>query len=392
MISVSDAKQIIRQQARRLPAVRLPLSQAAGHTLAADVFATTDIPGYQQSSMDGYAFVFTDKSSPLQIKGELPAGATTPLTIGKQEAVRIFTGAPLPSGADTVVMQEKVSIDNGILTILDEQLQAGHNVRPQGAEIKKGALAMQEGCLLSPAAIGFLAGIGETAVAVYPTPVISLIITGNELQEPGQALAFGQVYQSNSYMLEAALRAAGIHQLNIFKAADDLHALQQTLTTALRQSQVVLLTGGVSVGDYDFVVAAANACGVQQQFHKVKQKPGKPLYFGTLDHKLVFGLPGNPASVLSCFYQYVLPALEAMTVKPASVQTIKAPLAAAYTKNAGLTHFLKGNYTDGKAWPLGAQESFRLSTFAQANCLIGLDEERTHYEAGDVVTVYLLPF
>lgn len=392
MISVTAAKEIISAQIVPLTPLTLPLADAAGLTLAADVYASTDIPGYEQSSMDGYAIVFANKNASLKVTGEMPAGTNALINIGQQEAVRIFTGAPLPAGADTVVMQEKVSIDKGILTVLDDQLQQGSNVRRKGAEVTAGALAIQQGSFLSPAAIGFLAGIGQTEVAVYPTPSISIIVTGNELQDPGQPLGFGQVYQSNSYMLQAALRTAGITNVQVIKAADDKNTLQQILAAALQQSDVVLLTGGVSVGDYDFVVSAATGCGVQQHFHKVKQKPGKPLYFGTLGNKLVFGLPGNPASVLSCFYQYVLPALEALSLKPASVQTIRTPLAAAYTKNAGLTHFLKGNYKDGLAWPLGAQESFRLSTFAQANCLICLDEDRTTYQAGDEVTVYLLPF
>lgn len=392
MISVTAAKTIISEKAKKLAPVSIKLQNAAGHILAASVYSSIDIPAYEQSSMDGYAIAFADKDQILTITGEMPAGAALQLTIGKGQATRIFTGGPLPAGADTVVMQEKVNVDNGRLSVLDDQLQQGSNVRNKGAEVQKGALAMQEGCYLSPAAIGFLAGIGVTEVPVYPMPSVHIILTGNELQEPGQPLAFGQVYQSNSYMLEAALRNLGIQHIQISKAADELAALQEVLSTALQSADIVLLTGGVSVGDYDFVVPAATNCGVQQAFHKVKQKPGKPLYFGITPRTLVFGLPGNPSSVLSCFYQYVVPAIEKMSQKPQQVKTAKAPLATAYQKNAGLTHFLKGNYEAGKAWPLGAQESFRLSSFAQANCLICLEEERMTFNAGDEVTVYLLPF
>lgn len=370
----------------------MPLHEAAGHTLAEDIYATTDIPAYEQSSMDGYAFSFADKDQPLTIIGEMAAGATTQLIIQPGQATRIFTGGPLPIGADTVVMQEKVSVDNGILTIQDDQLQQGGHVRNKGAEVSNGALAIHQGCYLTPAAIGFLAGIGETEVKVYPAATVSIIITGNELIEPGQSLGFGQVYQSNSYMLDTALRSAGISQVIAAREADDPVALQRVLENALQQTDVVLLTGGVSVGDYDFVVQAAAKCGVEQAFHRVKQKPGKPLYFGTLNNKLVFGLPGNPSSVLSCFYQYVLPALDLLSQRPSSIQSTVARLGSDYQKNAGLTHFLKGNYKEGKAWPLGAQESFRLSSFAQANCLIQLAEEQTVFREGDEVTVYLLPF
>ncbi|MEJ7911704.1 MAG: molybdopterin-binding protein, partial [Chitinophagaceae bacterium] len=160
---------------------------------------------------------------------------------------------------------------------------------------------------------------------------------------------------------------------------------------ALGESDVVLLTGGVSVGDYDFVIEATKQCGVQQVFHKVKQRPGKPLYFGRLHTKTVFGLPGNPSSVLSCFYNYVLPALEKLSNKGSSMHQLTAPLTTAVSKPSGLTHFLKGRYENGAATPLSAQESYRLSSFAQANCLICLEEERTDFRAGEMVSIYLLP-
>jgi molybdopterin molybdotransferase len=163
------------------------------------------------------------------------------------------------------------------------------------------------------------------------------------------------------------------------------------MNDALVKYDMVLLTGGVSAGDYDFVVRAAAQCGVTQQFHKVAQKPGKPLFFGTKDHKLLFGLPGNPASVLTCFYQYVVPALAAMQGRKELTTKVQVPLAASYIKKPGLTHFLKG-WCDGRqATPLPAQESYKLSSFAVANCLITLDADGTHYEEGTLVDVHLLP-
>jgi molybdopterin molybdotransferase len=151
------------------------------------------------------------------------------------------------------------------------------------------------------------------------------------------------------------------------------------------------LTGGISVGDYDFVLQAATECGVTKLFHKIKQRPGKPLYFGKKENKLVFGLPGNPSSVLTCFYQYVIPALEKLSKRKIGLQTLKIPLAKLFQKNAGLTHFLKGFYDGKTAMPLDAQESFRLSSFAKANCLIQIDEDITSLKEGELVDVYLLP-
>jgi molybdopterin molybdotransferase len=170
-----------------------------------------------------------------------------------------------------------------------------------------------------------------------------------------------------------------------------LQVLQGVLTEALEKTDLVLLTGGVSVGDYDFVVQAAANVGVVRHFHKIKQKPGKPLFFGGKENKVVFGLPGNPSSVLTCFYEYVLPALETMLKKSPAVQEIQARLSHGYKKAPGLTHFLKARYEDGVVTPLHAQESFRLHSFAQANCFIVLEEEQGDCSPGDVVTVHLLP-
>ncbi|MGV3594186.1 MAG: molybdopterin molybdotransferase MoeA, partial [Sediminibacterium sp.] len=195
MISVSEARAIIQQHIVTLSPVLRILPDALGYTIAADIFATVDIPAYPQSSMDGYAFSYTDwqQNKPLQISGEMAAGTKESISLPSKTAVRIFTGAPVPPGADTVVMQEKVIAEKGILTIQEDQLQTGANVRPKGSEIKVGELALPSGTLLTPAAIGFLAGIGVTEVMVYPSPVVTIIITGNELQTPGQPLQYGQV-------------------------------------------------------------------------------------------------------------------------------------------------------------------------------------------------------
>jgi len=245
--------------------------------------------------------------------------------------------------------------------------------------------------VLSPAAIGFLAGIGITEVKVYPNALITIIITGNELQQPGEPLQHGQVYESNSFALKAALKKLAIDNIQIFYATDKPEIITDTLKKALEKSDVVLLTGGISVGDYDFVLQAATECGVEKLFHKIKQRPGKPLYFGKKGNKLVFGLPGNPSSVLTCFYQYVIPVLEKLSKRKIGLQTIKAPLAKPFQKNTDLLHFLKGFYDGETVASLDAQESYRLSSFAKANCLIQIDEDITSLKEGELVNVYLLP-
>lgn len=393
MISVEEAKRLILEQAKPLPVERKDLAMAAGYILGEDVYAKTDIPAFEQSSMDGYAIRFEDRFLTLTIQGEMQAGTDLQFALQPGHAARIFTGAPLPLGADTVVMQEKVTAGNGLLTILDQQLTYGLNVRNKGAEVTAGALAIQKGSKLTPAAIGFLAGIGETAATVYRSPSVGVIVTGKELQQPGKELAFGQVYESNSYALTAALKQAQVSWINLYTADDDLEELTSVLQEALAGNDMVLLTGGVSVGDYDFVLRAAERSGITQIFHKVKQKPGKPLYFGKKNDQLVFGLPGNPSSVLSCFYHYVLPALEKLNgyKNNGGLKVVDAVLTHGYQKNAGLTHFLKAHYDDGKVTPLSAQESFRMSSFAQANCMIELEEEETVFAAGKTVKTYIFP-
>lgn len=393
MISVSEAKKIISESVSSLQAVSLSLQESGGLMLADDIYAITDIPAFPQSSMDGYAFSFEGwkQNKKLKITGEVAAGSNETFQLAPQNAVRIFTGAAVPTGADTVIMQEKVQVENGELKIEDESLKEGNSVRPKGSEIKAGALALEKGNILSPAAIGFLAGIGITEVKAYPNPSISIIITGNELQQPGKPLHHGQVYESNSFTLKAVLRQLRIENIQILYATDKPEIVIDVLKKALNQSDVVLLTGGISVGDYDFVLQAARACGVEKLFHKIKQRPGKPLYFGRKDNKLVFGLPGNPSSVLTCFYQYVIPALEKLSKRKIDLQTIKAPLARTFQKNPGLTHFLKGFYNGKIAEPLDAQESYRLSSFAKANCLIQIGEDVTSLKEGELVDVYLLP-
>lgn len=392
-IKVSDAKKMIREHVKALEAVKVSIASAAGLILAEDIHALTDIPPFNQSSMDGYALNYEGwkKNESLPVEGLAQAGLAERKALEAHQACRIFTGAALPAGADTVVMQEKVEIHDGKLFIKDDNLVAGQNVRIQGSEAKKGMLALEKGSLLNAPAIGFLAGLGIHELMVYPKPKISIILTGNELQQPGLALEYGQVYESNSYALKAAIREMGILNVDIFSAEDDLNTLSEVLEIALNQSDLVLLTGGVSVGDYDFVTRAAELNGIEQIFHKIKQKPGKPIYLGKKDNKYIFGLPGNPGSVLTCFYEYVYPAIGLLSNRKKDLETVQAVLETGLKKTQGLTHFLKAHFDGKYVRELKAQESFRLSSFAKANCLIMLDENRTEYHSGEEVEIHLLP-
>jgi molybdopterin molybdotransferase len=233
--------------------------------------------------------------------------------------------------------------------------------------------------------------MGIASVEVIPQPRVSIIVTGNELQDPGTSPEFGKVYESNSFALLAALKQLHIYDIVIYRSADEPDTLTRILSEALTNSDMVLMTGGVSVGDYDFTVQVSEKCGVQKIFHKIRQKPGKPIYFGRKEKVLFFGLPGNPASVLTCFYEYVIPALEKMTKQKLNPDIKKAPISSSYKKPAGITHILKGIFDGQQVHLPEGQESYKLNSFARANCLVVIPESVTEVSAKENVEIHLLP-
>ena len=394
MISVNEAKDKIRSNTNLLLPLKLPLAEASGLVLAEDVFAKCSVPNFNQAAMDGYAFRHDDllTKNEFFVPHEIAAGDTQNSFIEEGSAVRIFTGAPVPKELDTVVMQEKVEVSGKKIRILDKELKKGSNVRLAGSEINKDETALSKNTFLSPAAIGFLAGVGITEVLVYPKPVVHIIITGKELVKGGQSLKDGQVYESNSLLLQTALKQLHIQDIAIDFIGDDLDETIDAISKALRSADLILLTGGVSVGNYDFVVKAAEACGIRQLFHKVKQRPGKPLYAGIKSNTIIFGLPGNPASVLSCFYNYVVTTIENMTGQKDLISKKWVPLSKPFSKKIPLTQFLKAQCDHEKVTILSAQESFRLSSFSIANCLAVLPEEKFDFAEGELIETLLLPY
>ena len=391
MITVQRANSLISESIRPLEPVILPLSDTSGLVLAEDVFSHYDIPTYPQSSMDGYAFAFEEGKSTYVLEGEMAAGSNHQFQLKPGHAVRIFTGAAVPPGADTILVQEKSAIQEGQLQVNDLQLKKGDHVRPVGSEIERGAKALSKGHLLNAASIGFLAGMGISSVKAYPKPKVTILVTGNELQMPGTPLEYGQVYESNSLTLKACLSQLHIKTVEVLQSGDNRLQLHAMLAQALETSDLILMTGGVSVGDYDFTMDAFESCGVKQVFHKIKQKPGKPMLFGIKDEKAVFGLPGNPASVLTCFYEYVIPAIGRMMHSPKSIEIKQVPLEHDHQKPAGLTHFLKGLYNGQTVSLQTGQESYKLSSFASANCLAVFQEGETVFNKGQLIDIHLLP-
>ena len=393
MVSVSAAKTIIKEQISPLGSISMNLDEAVGFIIDEDIISPIDVPSFVQSSMDGYAFAFESiqQYSALEITAVIQAGAVPQTAISINNAVRIFTGAPLPEGTDTVLMQEKATIENGALVVAGLEIEKGLNARPIGADIQKGAIAIQKGTLLSTGSIGFLASLGITQVSVIKKPTVNIILTGNELQDIGKDLLHGQIYESNSHTLKAGLKTVGINQVNICKVADQLEAVTAAIKESLSNFDLTIVTGGISVGDFDFVLEACQQNKVEQLFHKVKQKPGKPLYIGKKGTKVICALPGNPASVLSCFYNYVCIVLDQLSNTKTEMKTIHAILNNSYTKPAGLTHFLKGlySYDSNEVIILEGQESFKMSAFVRANCFVELPEALTEISSCELVKVHL---
>ena len=391
MITVDRALELICSHIRPLDAEMSKLTDARGLVLAEDIYSAYDIPAFPQSGMDGYAFSFQEGLTSYLIEGEVAAGDTDAFSLSAGKASRIFTGAAVPPGADTVLPQEKAQITDGMLAFDPSVIKKGDNVRLPGSEISKGSLALSAGAVLHPARIGFLSGIGIAEAKVIPSPKVSIIVTGNELQQAGKPLGYGQVFDSNSPMLKACLEQLGIRDTHIYFSGDIPERLNQLLEQALQISDLVLMTGGVSVGDYDFTLGAFDACGIVSHFHKIRQKPGKPMLFGTRGHQAVYGLPGNPASVLTCFYEYVLPAISIMTGDKKDMTVRQAKLSHAHRKPAGLTHFLKAKAEGDFVTLKGGQESYKLSSYAEANCIAVLPEEATNLAEGQLIDIHIIP-
>jgi len=367
--------------------IQVPLAGAGGFVLAENLFAPMDAPHYNQSAMDGYAFAYNDwdRKSGLDVIGEVQAGNTFKAGIKPMQALRIFTGAAVPPSADTVVIQENVQREDNVIFIKDPNLLKGNNVRIAGSQTKKADLVLQKGHLLTPASIALLAGLGISYVHVFSLPSVSIIATGKELLKHGECLVEGKIYESNSFGLNAVLHQMGIFPSSIQIVDDNETEICRAINNQLHVD-ILLITGGVSVGDYDFVIAALKKCAVKTIFHKVKQKPGKPLFFGTCNQSLVFGLPGNPASVLTCFYEYVAEAIKCYTQNQ-FFNISWMPLSKSFSKKAGLTFFLKGKIFHNKIEILDSQESYKMNSFALADGIIELEEPKEKFEQNEMVRV-----
>ena len=388
MIKVSEALAIVAENSSNMPVQRIPVRKALGYILAETLYSPIDMPPFRQSAMDGYAFIHSEKHQ-YDVISTSQAGDHSNIKLNENEAVRIFTGAFVPKNADTVVMQEHVLANKDSILIAAMPPQFS-NIRNKGEQIAKEEVVFEANTLITPAAIGFLACLGITEITVYKKPKVAILVTGNELVKPGKKLPKGKIYESNSVMLEAALQTIGINKTKVYKVKDNLKATKKALKEILENYDVVLISGGISVGDYDFVKDALLANGVEELFYKINQKPGKPMFFGSKKDTLVFALPGNPASSLTNFYIYVYPAIKnrmgfSDIHLPKLVRKLNDPI----TNTTGKTLFLKALYDETNVTILDGQASSMLNTFAIANSLLIVPDDVEGLKKGQLVT--LLP-
>ena len=388
MIQVEQALSIIAANSTKMPIQKIAVPKSLGYILAKTVYSPISMPPFRQSAMDGYAFIHSEKRQ-YDVVSISQAGDHSKIKLKEGETVRIFTGAFVPENADTVVMQEHVMAnENSILiTNMPEQFL---NVREKGEQINEGEIVFNANTLITPAAIGFLACLGIREIEVYKKPKAAILVTGNELVKPGKKLPKGKIYESNSVMLQTALQTIGIKKTKVYRVKDSLKATKKALKEILLKNDIVLISGGISVGDYDFVKEALLENGVEELFYKINQKPGKPMFFGSKNETLVFALPGNPASSLTNFYIYVCPAIKnrmgySEINRPKLIRKVNENI----LNTSGKTLFLKALYDETHVAVLDSQSSAMLNTFATANSLLIVPDNVEMIKKGQFVT--LLP-
>ena len=389
MIQVSEALKLIENNSALLPSKKIAVSKSFGYILSEDILAPINMPPFRQSAMDGYAIVNTT-SNEYKLLDEIQAGSHKEIQLNKGEAIRIFTGAFVPDSAESVVIQEHVTKNENQI-IVEKLPKKGANIRPIGEQVKKGEIVLHKGDEINAASIGFLAGMGITKINVFKKPKVCILATGNELVKPGKKLGVGKIYESNSIMLQTALKKVGIKKIKTYRVKDSLEKTKTIIKKCFNDFDIVLISGGISVGDYDYVKESLEYNKVEELFYKINQRPGKPLYFGKKENKVVFALPGNPASSLTCFYIYVLPALKKMMgFSNIHLSKNKVKITKEIKNTTGKSLFLKAKYENKKIKALDGQQSSMLKSFAMSNALIYIPHNKELVKKNEEVEYYKL--
>jgi len=403
MIQFHKAKSIIRKHQFTLGSEVVPLSEAGGRVLAQNIFATFPSPLFDNSAMDGFAVRSVDtqgasSQNPVQLTlaGISSAGQPSDAKLGKGECIQCMTGAKIPEGADAIIMVEDSSgfSDAKTVQIMFETFPGKH-IRNKGEEIKESEILIQKGTLITPSEVGTCATFGYGNLSVSKKPKIAIFGTGDELVEPGSPLGEGQIYNSNLYIFSELANRVGaeIGMRNVIK--DNKDSLRLFLSNALETCDIIISSGGVSMGKYDFVRDVFMEMGVEEHFWNVAQKPGKPLFFGTGKNTLIFGMPGNPVSSFIGFMEWVWPVIHSMTGQPEQ-ESITAILKKPFPREKGKHRFLFG-----KAWlengqlacePSSKVGSHMLTSSLQSNCIIGTPHGDGPLKPGEKINIKILPW
>ena len=391
VISEEEALERILSKVLFLPPTEVFLADALDRFAAADLFATIPLPPFDNSGMDGYAVVAESatRDPRLKIVGEQPAGVSKNLSLSTGEAVRIFTGAPMPKGADTVVMQEETQREGDFVRVRTKQISEGDFVRQAGADLAIGQQIIKRGDRLRPTTLALLASQGIRSVTVGKRAQVAIVTTGDELVAPGKKLRAGQIFESNGVML-AALVVKGGAKLSMRRhCRDNFDALCEALRDAT-QYDAAIISGGVSVGERDFVREALQEIGAEIDLWRVAVKPGKPFLFGKREHCRIFGLPGNPVSTFVTFLIFARPVLlQMMGAADISLPRTRCRLGHEISGDETRPHYFRGELKDGQFKVVGRQESHALFGLARANSLLRMKPQEK-LGAGSEVEVLLV--
>ena len=395
MIPIEDALALIGREIHRLPALTLPFDQALGLVLAEDIFADEPMPPFAAASVDGYAVVAADGPGWRQIIGDQMAGYVAGMQVTPGTAARVTTGAPIPPGADAMVMIEDTEEQGGQVQIMDHGIQVGNYIRPVGQDIETGQRVLAQGTVLGPAELGLLGTVGKTEVSVHRRPTVAVMSTGDEIVEPGESPQPGQIRDANRFTLMSAVRQAGATPIDLGIVGDKAGNLETIIERGLSEADVLLTSGGVSMGQLDLVKPYLASRGTVH-FGRVNTKPGKPVTFATVDDKPCFAMPGFPVSALVSFEVFVRPALLKMAGYRHTSRVVEpAILAHDVSHSAARTEFQRvvlQRDTQGKltASTTGFQGSGRLLSMSGANGLIILPHGQGDFPAGSAVEAILL--
>lgn len=394
-MSVAQARQFIAQFLQPvIETENLPIMKSLGRVLAADIVSPANVPNHNNSAMDGYAFKHSAGIKVAKIIGTAFAGKPFNGIVNASECVKIMTGAVIPTGADTVVMQERIAIKSDCITLLEVPIK-GANVRLAGEDLTIGQTVLDKGRALKPVDLGLIASLGIAEVSVYRKLKVAFFSTGDELVSVGTALQTGQIYDSNRYTIFGMLSRLNVQISDLGVVPDCLEMLEKTLLKAAAENDVVITSGGVSVGEADYMKALLAKHG-EVLFWKINMKPGRPLAYGKVGFNEksahYFGLPGNPVSSMVTFYQFVQPALQAISgAAYRAVPMFTVQCTQAIKKSTGRTEYQRGILFESagvwKVKPLPNQGSGVLSSMSTANCFIVLDETIGNCEAGKMVNI-----